>query len=103
MKLTYRTDRYKEKPSKHMSFLWKIGDIREIILREIDKVCCNDMREAMEENYIAFGDYDVLLNRNNDVNIFHCSPYPEGPCWSTMAIKYCPFCAEEIITEETLE
>lgn len=100
MKLTYRISRYKEPPTENLSFLWKAGDIKEITLSEIDKVCCNDMREAMEDNYIGFGEYNSTLNHDSNVNIFCCSPYPEGACWSSMAIKYCPFCAEKIITNE---
>ena len=62
--------------------------------------CCEKMEEAWERRFIGFGEYDCYLNRNSDVNVYKCHPYPEGACWDEMAIKQCPFCGEEIKTIE---
>lgn len=71
-----------------------IFNIKEV---EID-YCCEKMEEAFQEDFIGFGEFKVdrPLNRDNNVNIFHCSPYPEGAVWSEMAIKLCPWCKEKI-------
>ena len=64
--------------------------------------CCDDMREAWEEKYIGFGDFeDSVATRYTDalVNIYSCSAYPEGAAWSKMSIGYCPFCQERISLE----
>lgn len=66
-----------------------------------EEFCCNEMEEAFEDKFINFGEYDYYGYQNdNNVNIYHCSPYPEGACWDEMAIKFCPFCGEEIIVEQ---
>jgi len=60
--------------------------------------CCKLMEEAFQEGFIGFGEFNVErpLNKNNNVNIFHCSPYPEGAVWNEMAIELCPWCKEKI-------
>ncbi len=71
-----------------------IYDIEEA---EID-YCCKLMEKAFQEEFIGFGEFNVdrPLNKNNNVNIFHCSPYPEGAVWDEMAIELCPWCKEKI-------
>lgn len=63
---------------------------------EPKKTCCDEMKEALDENVIKFGEYDSILNSNNSLNIFKCYPYPEGPCWDEYEINFCPFCGEKI-------
>lgn len=62
------------------------------------KYCCKPMEEAFQEEFIGFGEFNVdrPLNKNNNVNIFHCSPYPEGAVWTAMAIELCLWCKEKI-------
>jgi len=68
------------------------------------KYCCPKMKEAWGEQwpnpkFIGFGEYDPTFGRNKNinVNIFHCTPYYSDEAeWIEMAIKYCPFCKEEI-------
>jgi len=69
-------------------------------LRTLDiEFCCNPMGQAFNNRFIDFGEYDMACNMNNDVNVYHCDPYPEGPCWAQMPIKLCPFCGEAIMIE----
>jgi hypothetical protein len=62
--------------------------------------CCDEMKQALAEKFIKFGEYDPVLNGDNEVNIFRCDPYPEGATWDEMAIRLCPFCGEKIEVEE---
>lgn len=81
------------------SYLWKAGDV-ESIASVKQEYCCDNMAEAFKDQFIVFGEYDSMLNRDRNVNIVHCSPYPEGAVWDEMAINFCPFCAAPIeITE----
>lgn len=81
--------------------LWKSGDIKEIKTIETD-FCCDKMKEAFEDSFIEFGEYpsDSILNCDSNVNIYKCSPYPEGACWDEMAISFCPFCGKKIEISE---
>lgn len=82
------------------AYLWKKGDINSIALISIVP-CCDTMNSALDEDYIGFGEYDSMLNNDANINIYHCSPYPEGAVWDVMPIIYCPFCATKIeITEQ---
>jgi len=94
MKVTAIIKRYKEKCPGNIQ-LWLAGDTEEI-QEGIREYCCKEMEEAWENKYIGFGEFDSILNRNDDVNIYRCFPYPEGVCWEEMAITYCPFCGERI-------
>lgn len=99
MKIIYKIIRYKS--NSHPDFIlgWKKGDMMEIRLKEIEKYCCNEMKEAIEDGFVIFGEADSYLNRDNNLNISQCSPYPEGAVWCEMPIKFCPFCAERIEIE----
>lgn len=61
--------------------------------------CCDEMREAWNDYAIQFGEKE-MLNTNHNVNIFRCSPYPEGAVFTEYEILYCPFCGELIVVEE---
>ena len=80
-------------------YLFRKGDVEEI-KGEIESSCCLDMKMALDEYYVGFGEYDDLLNEVPGVCIYHCNPYPEGASWDEMIINFCPFCGEEIILEE---
>lgn len=67
---------------------------------ENGKFCCDRMVEAWTDGAVRFGEYGRWTNRNQDVNIFHCSPYPEGAVYSEYKIDYCPFCGEKIDVQE---
>ena len=77
---------------------WTKGDTEETRI-DSREFCCGDMAEAWEENFIHFGETDGFLNRDENINIAHCSPYPEGAVFDEMAINFCPFCATKIEIE----
>lgn len=77
------------------SYLWKAGDVAEVKLDEIEP-CCSAMRQAWDDRAIHFGEFDSMLNKNANVNIYTCAPYPEGAVWAEYAIAFCPFCGEAI-------
>ena len=60
--------------------------------------CCHEMEIS---DAVRFGEWDSMLNRNSDVNISTCSPYPEGAVWDEEAINFCPFCGTKIEVEIT--
>ena len=73
----------------------KPEDIHDI--KKIDIIyCCKEMKEAFSEHYIGFGEFEGPLNKNSNINIYHCIPFPEGAAWDEKSIKYCPFCREKI-------
>mgnify|MGYP000468811137 CR=1 FL=1 len=75
---------------------------KDYILVGETQFCCDDMKEAWDDDFIGFGEkFDSILNYDHCVNIYKCHPYPEGACWITMGIKYCPFCREEIKIEQS--
>lgn len=95
MKIKYKIERYENDSNRNFFLRYKKGDIRRILLEEIEDYCCKEMKEAIEKRYIVFGEYDSILNRDINLNIIHCFPYPEGACFDELEIKYCPFCAKE--------
>ena len=77
--------------------------VHEYKLIEIVDICCEEMKVALDEEAILFGDfYGDSLNRDNNLNFAHCSPYPEGAVYREYPIKYCPFCGQVVETEEKL-
>ena len=72
------------------------------ITHEMIDFCCAEMKEAWSERFIAFGEFDSMANKNSDVNIYRCHPYPDGPEWDKRAIRFCPFCAEPIEKSQPL-
>jgi hypothetical protein len=66
--------------------------------------CCDEMRAALRDHFIQFGEYDAGgCNESSSVNIFKCSPYPEGAAWEDLAISFCPFCGVKIECDEVTE
>jgi hypothetical protein len=61
--------------------------------------CCVEAKEAFEELFMRFGDWDGVPICP-EVNIFRCHPYPEGAVFDQMPIRYCPFCGKEIVLIE---
>jgi hypothetical protein len=43
--------------------------------------------------------WDSIFNEDNQVNIFRCSPWPEGAVWDKKPISFCPFCGCRVETE----
>jgi len=64
---------------------------------EMGEYCCNFMKEAIDDEYIVFGEYGEYMSKDLNLNIIHCSPYPEGAVFTECPIEYCPFCADKII------
>lgn len=91
MQIKRVTKRY----TKDVSVYAPAGSVEKVIGAPAE-FCCEEMAEAWKEKFISFGEYDGILNKDGNVNIYHCSPYPEGACWGELAIKFCPFCGEEI-------
>lgn len=67
------------------------GNVDQYNINSVD-YCCDEMKEAMEENVVLFDHTD------GTVIIQNCRPYPEGPAYTDMTIKHCPFCSTLIIS-----
>lgn len=72
--------------------VYKEGDTQDIWADRIE-FCCDGMQLAFENDFIGFGEKERMLNKNKNVNIYSCAPYPEGAVWDECAIKFCPFCS----------
>lgn len=66
---------------------------------ETPEFCCNEMADAWNERAVGFGSSDRMCNRDENVNIYTWSIYPEGSFSENHAINFCPFCAEPISIE----
>ncbi len=89
---------------KNNSNFFKIGDIKEIKIENID-YCCEEMKEAYNNGFIHFGDPNSCPNMNNHINISRF-PYFDVSLLSNadiMPIKYCPFCGEVIKIDRIFE
>ena len=64
--------------------------------------CCDDMRHAFNDKFVFFGEYDGMLNKDNNINIGLCHLYPEGASWDEAAINLCPFCGDSIELMESV-
>jgi hypothetical protein len=95
------TRRFYTKKEAGDGWIIKVGELAEITCEIID-FCCEEMEDAWKsrDRFIGFGEFDGMLNKDCNVNIYHCSPWPEGAVWDEMAIRFCPFCAEPIEIEE---
>ncbi len=88
MKVDYRTTLYKD-------------DSIRMIEAVKHHFCCEQMGEALDDNFIGFGEFiDSILNQDTAVNIAVCHPWPEGAAWDFTQINFCPFCAAPIKTEQ---
>lgn len=64
--------------------------------------CCETMEEQLDET-VTFGEVESYGCKDEAVFISTCRPYPEGACWDSVKISFCPFCGEAIICEEVLD
>lgn len=64
------------------------------------KICCDGMRDAINDRFVAIGDYEYPSKNDKTVNIYKCFPWPEGASWDSMEIKFCPFCGKKIEVKE---
>jgi len=71
-------------------FLTKKGDLKEEL-----KPCCDEMNKAIDEYAIKFGGFESYEDTRR-LGFGRCSPYPEGPCWDTYDISFCPFCGKRV-------
>lgn len=60
--------------------------------------CCDEMEEAWEDRVIGFGAHDEETVEAA-VNLYDCKIWPEGPIWTEYAIRFCPFCGQEVLLE----
>lgn len=70
-------------------------------------ICCAEMDEAWGQ-YVDFGNKEAWQPETNttcDVNIYSAyqGQFGEGIHYSSMAIKYCPWCMRDIEVEITRE
>jgi len=100
MLITTKTT-YRKNDSRIGSFVvWQKGDVENIEVVKYD-YCCEHMRNAIDESFIHFGEVDACgINKDNNLNIINCHPYPEGASFNTLPIKFCPFCRSKIEIEE---
>jgi hypothetical protein len=66
---------------------------------ELDNInsCCTDMKSALDDGYIKFGEADAYYNNSDkNLNLVHSTSYPECTCFEEMPISFCPFCAEPV-------
>ena len=93
MKLEYKTIMY----GGTIPFLPSKDGIKERVPLNISTPCCEDMKEALEEHLIGFGEFmDSYLNKETTLCI---AKYQWG--YDFYSIYYCPFCGEKIESEET--
>lgn len=93
MKVTARVSRH-----KNDGIYYKKGEVYEVNVSDT-AFCCDDMESAWGQGFVGFGEADGFLNKNKNVNVFRCYPYPEGAVFEEIAIRFCPFCAEKIEVE----
>jgi hypothetical protein len=77
------------------------GNLYKYYPKEI-KFCCEEMKKAFDKKFIGFGEFEDggycgFGRANTNINIYSCSPYPEGAFWTEMKINFCPFCGKKII------
>lgn len=81
-------------------YLARKGDISNISLIRYENICCESMRDALQDRFIIFGQVDSFAGNNNPyINIHRTEVYPSGSSDYEMAIKFCPWCCEEIIID----
>jgi len=67
--------------------------VYEYVLLEMTEPCCDEMRQAIENGAIHFGEIDRILNRDCNINLHHHSH-------DEYAIRFCPFCGEKVEIQE---
>ena len=82
---------------KYKSIYSEDNSLEQVRLLNTD-YCCDEMKEAFDGYFITFGGE---YNREAEVSIRSCSPYPEGSWWDYMKINVCPFCGTKIQLIET--
>lgn len=101
MKAHYKTVLEGEGANIGYPFNRKPEDVYEYILLEMTDPCCQEMGNALEAEAIGFGEFhDTILNRDCNINFADCHPYPEGAVWDEYPIRFCPFCGQQVETEE---
>ena len=101
MKVYYKTVLKGEGSHQEYPFNEKPDDVYEYILLEITEPCCDEMKKALEDAAVGFGEFnDCILNCDCNFNFADCHPYPEGAVWDEYPIRYCPFCGMKVETEE---
>src|SRR3990167_3738963 len=58
----------------------------------ITEFCCLRLEKAWNADAVGFGEANSSYGEQGGVNIYHCSPYPEGAVWDEYPIDFCPFC-----------
>lgn len=75
--------------------------VYEYKLLGMSEYCCQEMKEALADDAIGFGEFhDTILNGDCNINFSDCRPYPEGEVWDYYPIRFCPFCGRKVETEE---
>lgn len=69
------------------------GDIEDIKLEKFEGVCCDGMRDAIDNGFINLERRDRTAN----MCIFRVYFYPSGDDIEAKPIIYCPWCREEIV------
>jgi hypothetical protein len=101
MKAYYKTILRGDSANSDYAFNEKPEDVYEYVLLEMTEPCCQEMKEALEDDAIRFGEFgSSFLNRDCNVNFADCRPYPEGAVWDEYPIHFCPFCGQKVETEE---
>lgn len=103
MQLSVKVERYAHDSESDLvspkGFWFRAGNVRDVTVESVSYYC-DEMKEAWDDEFIGLGGFDSCLNKDRNVNIYHCSPYPEGAAWCAMPINYCPFCGAEIAIAE---
>ena len=64
------------------------------------KYCCEEMKKAIEHDFIIFGKFEGYDYSDKEVNIIGASTCCyEGMIFDTMPIRLCPWCGEKIEVE----
>ena len=78
------------------------GKISKVRAEKLD-FCCDEMKVAVEQEFVAMTDLDHYGFAWVEAKVCFISQsnYPEGSHRDYLKLSYCPWCREEITTEET--